>query len=101
MSQDTRKQYKVLRPIGFSGRQERGTVVSMTDDEARAFGPEFVVPFVAGEEVADAPAKPTVETEDLSALKVAELREMAEGLGLDTDGTKADLVERITLHKNA
>ena len=32
---------------------------------------------------------------DLTALKKAELTEMAEAKGVDTSGTKADLVERL------
>lgn len=37
-----------------------------------------------------APVKP-----DLASLKKADLVEMAEAKGVDTDGTKADLVERL------
>ena len=37
------------------------------------------------------PAKPV----DLSALKKAELVELAEAKGVETEGTKADIVERL------
>lgn len=88
--------YKVLRPIGFNGRQEKNTIVSMTEDEAAAFGSQYVV--------LDKPAEPKVaevplDNRPLETLKVAELKELALKLGLDAEGTKAELFDRITLSR--
>ena len=39
-----RNRFKVLKPIGWGGRREIGEFVFMTDEEAAAFGDEYVVP---------------------------------------------------------
>ena len=86
---------KVLKPIGYGGRHERGAILEMEETYVASFGPEYVVPV------------DSVETEDtgndvegekeIGAMTVGELREKAKSLGLSTSGTKADLVERIEL----
>lgn len=37
-----KKPYKVLNPIAYGERRERGEIVYMSDEEARAFGDEYV-----------------------------------------------------------
>lgn len=85
--------YKVLNPIGYSGRVERGEVIEMADDVAANYGPEYVELFSTVEEKA---IEDDTET-DVTKLTVAQLRIKAEEMGLATTGTKADLIERITL----
>lgn len=54
------------------------------------------VPSAAADAQAEAPAAATVpEEKPLNKLTVAELQEKAKGLGLPTDGKKADLIARI------
>ena len=40
--------------------------------------------------------KPTLKPVELEALKKAELVELAEARGVDTSGTKADIVDRLS-----
>lgn len=91
----TTQNYKVLKPIGWNGRREKGEVVKLTDEEASAYSSEYielVTPVVVKEveEIA-------LENKPLETLKFAELKELAVKLGLDANGSKADLLERITL----
>ena len=90
------KEYRVLRPIGFGGRQEKGTILSLSDADAQSL-PADALQLLSQE-------APAPEVEDLSQtpianLKLAELKDLASKLGLDTSGTKADLSERITLSR--
>jgi hypothetical protein len=49
----SKKKYKIIKPIGFSGRREIGEIVEMTDEQARAIGNEYIAvepePATAGE----------------------------------------------------
>lgn len=85
-----KKQYKVLNPIGHSGRRERGEIVLLTEDESANFGAEYVELVVAQEVSAK------VET-PIDEMTVKQLREKAKELGLDEDGSKSELLERIQL----
>ena len=87
---NNKKEYKVLNPIAHSGRIERGEIVLLTEDEASNFAGnvELVTP------VADVVAEPEKPIDDMELL---ELKAKAEKLGLSTEGSKADLQERITL----
>ena len=96
MSKIEIKTYEVLKPIGYGGRQEKGTVLSMPVADAEAIGTEYLV------ESQEAPTKKASSPKkEVSKMSIAELRAYAEELELDTDGSKADLVERITLHLEA
>lgn len=89
------KQYKVLKPIGYGGRKEKGEILSLPEEVAKAIGSEFL------EEVSSAnTVKEEVVQEEkpLEKFSKAELEAKAEELGLDSTGSKADLLERITLH---
>lgn len=88
----SKKEYKVLHPISHGGRVERGEVVTLTDEEATtklALG--LIAPVVAEE-------KESEEAEvEVSAMTLTQLRAKAKELGLDASGSKADLLERVTL----
>lgn len=85
--------YKVLKPIAFGGRQEKGAVIDISEETANAIGDEYVVKLSEKEE-----SKVEVpEEKDLDDMSVAELREKAIKLDLAKSGTKADLIERIKL----
>lgn len=43
MSDETKKIYRVLRPIAFGGRREIGETIELTDEEALNLGDEYVV----------------------------------------------------------
>lgn len=88
-----KKLYTVLNPIGHSGRLERGATVELTDEEAINYGPEYVALVTASK----AKVEEVVEEVPLAKQTVAQLRITAEELGLETTGSKADLLERITL----
>jgi len=55
---ETKRKFKVLKPIGFYGRREIGEIVEMTDDEFNAFGSEYLGPVIesatAGEKKVEA-----------------------------------------------
>lgn len=89
-----KKEYKVLNPFAhpLGGRVERGEIVSLTEDEASNFGPTYV------QLVTPAPAVDQPEQEKpIDDMELRELKAKAEQLGLSTEGSKADLQERIAL----
>lgn len=92
MSNDGKLPYKVLRPLGISGRVEKGQVVYLTAHEAKAYAAEDLAPYEGEDEVRTGEDERT-----LDELSLAELKEKAKALGLKTSGSKSDLVERIQL----
>lgn len=82
-------------PIGYGGRQEKGTILSMDVDTANAFGKEYVVEVDSAEGAVVASAKVEIP---LEKMKLKELQLKAKELKLDASGTKPDLIERISLH---
>lgn len=86
---------KVLKPIGYGGRIERGEIIEMSEDYVKSFGPEYVVPAESAE--AEEAGAGVEETKPLDEQTLSELRATAKSLNLSTAGTKADLVERIKL----
>jgi len=97
MNSNEVKEYKVLRPIGWNGRREKGAIIRLTEEEASAYSKDLITPVVAVAEVVDNKVK--LEDMPLEDLKFAELKQLAENLKLDTSGTKADLLERIKLSR--
>ena len=86
---------KVLKPIGYGGRVERGEIIEMSEDYVKSFGPEYVVPVDSAE--ADETDTTDGDEKPLDEQSLSELRATAKSLNLSTAGTKADLVERIEL----
>jgi hypothetical protein len=89
-----KNKYKVLNPIAWSGRKERGEVVEMNEVEASNFLNNLILVEQAlklEEEKANEPEKSITE------LSIIELKNKAKELGLSFKGSKADLIERITL----
>ena len=86
------KQYKVINPIAhpLGGRVERGEVILLTESEALNFGAN--VSPVISEKV-----EVKVEEVSIEKLSLLELRAKAKELDLSTSGSKADLIERISL----
>lgn len=78
-------------------RVVRGTVVELDPVTAKNLGSD-VVP-VESKDKAPAP-KPTPE-KSLEEMTAEELKAKAEELGLSKSGSKADLIERISLHTEA
>lgn len=99
MSVEKTIKVKVLKPIGYGGRHEAGAIIDMTEGYVDSFGPEYVVP--ADSASAEEADTTTGEEKELSDLTVSELREKAKSLDLPSGGSKADLIERIELAKNA
>lgn len=93
MSNQEKKSYEVLKPIGFGGRREKGEILNLTEAEAKNFGDEYVKEVGSSEVV-----KKTVEKKPVDKMTLKELQAFAKELELDVSGSKADLVERITLH---
>ncbi len=76
--------YKVLKPIGWSGRRERGEVLEMTEAEASAFGPDYLEPVVPKTDEKDAGDElPTKE--EITKLKKPEVIATLEKLGITFD----------------
>jgi glycerol-3-phosphate cytidylyltransferase-like family protein len=90
---------KVLKPIGYGGRVEKGEVIEMTEDYVKSFGPDYVV--LADSAEADEAGATEGDAKELSDMTVGELREKAKSLDLPSGGSKADLIERIELAQNA
>jgi hypothetical protein len=80
-------------PIGFKGdRIEKGEEIELSAEDAARLGTDVVpVGGAVVEEIEE-------EEKSLDDMTKAELAAKAEALGLPTSGTKADLIEKITLH---
>jgi len=87
------KLYKVLKPIGYGGRQEKGAVIEIDEAYAKAIGSEYVVEAGKGEVA----TTETVEEKAVEEMSLAELKAKAKALKLPATGSKADLIERINL----
>lgn len=92
MSTNDRLPFKALRPLGISGRVEKGEIVYLTAQEAKGYSKEDLAPFTP-----EATAGVGEDTRALSELSLAELKERAAAKGLKTSGSKADLIERLEL----
>ncbi len=87
----TKKVYEVLHPIAWGGRLERGETVEMTDEEASAFAPGML------KSAGTVAPKADEEVVAVADMNLTQLRAKAKELELDASGSKADLIERITL----
>lgn len=86
--------YRTTAAILFKGdRVPRGTEIEMDENEAARLG-GYVVP--VDDVAVDAPEE-EVEEKALEDMSKDELVEAAKAAGVETGGTKADLLERITL----
>ena len=86
--------YRTKVPLGIKGeRVEKGVEIELSEEDFNRFDPNDFEP------VAGAPVEAAPEPEpEIKAMTVAQLKAKAEELELATSGSKADLVERITLH---
>lgn len=93
------KTYKVLLPIGFGGRQEKGAIVEMEESHAKAFGSEYLVEVKEGEMTTENTSDngTSVDETSLDEMSLSELKAKAKEMKLDATGSKADLRERITI----
>lgn len=80
--------------IVLGDRVEKGQVVNLTEDQAAPLMGDLK-PIGSGPVIAEEAKPEDKKIEDMSRL---ELVELAEKEGLSSKGTKADLVERLTLH---
>jgi hypothetical protein len=80
--------------IIFKGdRFEKNTPIEMTADEAARFGDDLIADGGVVEEVVE-----VVDDTPIEEMSVDQLKAKAKALGLKATGSKADLLERITLH---
>lgn len=88
--------FEALRAVIVRGdRIEKGEIVDINESLAQSIGDNYLKPV---DEVVKVEAKePEVEETDLESLSHAELKKKAEELGLSTRGSKADIIERISL----
>lgn len=89
--------YTVLLPIAYGGRVEKGSVIEMPDNVAKAFGSEYVV--LTEESNTSASTEDVEVVTEINDMDVAQLRAYAKELGISATGSKDTLIERITLHK--
>jgi hypothetical protein len=75
-------------------RVGRGVEIELTPDEAAVFGTD-ISPVEPAQPVEPAPELSSIPLDEMS---MAQLKERAKELGLSASGSKADLLERITLH---
>lgn len=91
--------YIVLKAIGEGGTHyPRGSEVELDPTRAAAIGIGEYLEEVGATAVKAEHAQAEA-TDDLASLKLSELRKIAKQYGIDDTGSKTDLVERITLHK--
>lgn len=85
--------YETKVPISFKGsRVEKGVQIELTPEDAERLRSD-VQPVGGNVDEVEEPA----EEKALDEMSAAELKAKAEELGLASSGTKADLIERITL----
>lgn len=88
--------YKTTCAIVYKGeRVDRGSVVEMSEKVAANFGGDVVKHNGEEEVVAE---EATVEVKDIKDMSKDELVAEAEARGISTSGSKAALIDRITLH---
>lgn len=92
-----KKAYIALCAIFVGQRYEKGDTVYLTDDQAKAWGTDYVQLVVEKSET----TQEEVQVTDLKKLSKDDLIEKCKTLGLATNGSKADLIERITLNEQA
>ena len=87
-------QYVTQRAMLIKGdRVPKGTTIELTPEEAKPLALHLI-----GAAVEETPEPEPTPEKPLEEMSAAELKEKADSLGLSTSGTKADLLERITLH---
>lgn len=55
--------YKILFPIAYGGRIEKGSVVELPDEIAKAYGPEYVQPVDGSSDTTEETAEEVVAEE--------------------------------------
>lgn len=76
--------YKVLKPIGWSGRRERGEVIEITEAEASAYGPDYLELVLPKSDTEDAGGEfPTKE--EIAKLKKPDVIAVLEKLSVAFD----------------
>lgn len=78
--------YKVLLPIGWSGRHEAGVTIDMPEEAAKAFGPEYLA--LVDEVEVEEPEKveeevEAVEKDELDDMEREELKDLIKNEGLE------------------
>lgn len=91
-------EYKVLQPIGWNGRREKGEVITLTEEEASSYSSDLITLVTPAPVEEEENIVPLAER-DINTLKHAELKTLAAELGLEATGTKADLVDKINLFR--
>lgn len=87
--------YRTNVALSIKGdRVEKNTEIELSTEDAAMYDPADLVR-VDGVEEAPVPEEPSID--DPKDMSLAQLRERAGALGLSTAGSKADLIERITL----
>jgi hypothetical protein len=90
--------YVALNALSYKGtRIERGEVIDIDSELAASIGSDSLTPFVEEVKVEE----PKAEDPNFTEMNKQELVELADSLGLKSSGTKADLIERLTLHYQA
>lgn len=87
--------YVVNKPIAWGGRKDKGDIVEMSENDAKNIGvPEYLAPEQPEVSVDEDGNAPAVNLEDMT---VEQLKSKASDMGLKVSGSKATLIERITL----
>lgn len=86
--------YKTTCPLAIKGsRVEKGTEVELSKEELASIDPADITLVVDVVEVPEVIVEVAIEEMDIDQLKAK-----AKTLGLKSTGSKADLIERITLN---
>lgn len=88
--------YRTNVALSFKGdRVAKGAQIELSEEEAKVFDPADITPV----DSIPAPEPETVLADiPLEEMSASELKERAKELNLSTSGSKADVLERITLH---
>lgn len=89
--------YKTLCALSIKGtRVEKGVVIELDEDFAKGLMSDLTKVESEVESVEEKEVEESAE-EDINEMTISELKAKATELGLSTKGTKADLIERISL----
>lgn len=76
-------------------RVERGSQVDLSEEEVKALDPADITPL---DEIPEPEPETVLADIPLEEMNANQLKDRARELGLSTSGSKADILERITLH---
>lgn len=90
------KKYKVLNPISFGGRHERGSIITISDHDAKRFDDKDIELYIE-EEIVDATDESTPEVEEVKTPEeVVNTPEVTPDTTTETESNDETKTEEVT-----